>query len=221
MGGEYVQKPGSSSGKSSRTNSYVPPVRHHVSSRETYTPQKKSTETDHDRSAQKKEEPEKPYDFHTEIAQNVNEAVKGPGTDVKKLQLTLQRLGRDPEEIQKVSEIYQSKYGETLQEAIRGDFIKFFEADELAETLKLINIDPVQEVIKEYYQTRKDKDQPRHGALSPNKKEKPPERSGSNEIADVIYALEGTEHIYYNYQSYLLRVNLHKTGSSPTTREVN
>jgi len=70
------------------------------------------------------------------IAKDVHEAIAGLGTDEEGVYLALQRLKRDPEAIARLKSTYRTKYGDTLEDDIRGDF----SGTELEYALQLINM---------------------------------------------------------------------------------
>jgi Domain of unknown function (DUF4157)/Annexin len=73
-----------------------------------------------------------------DIAEKVHKAIAGLGTDEEAAYMTLQRLEKDAGLIGEVSDIYQQKYGVTLEADIRDDFSD----EELQYALELIGITP-------------------------------------------------------------------------------
>ena len=70
------------------------------------------------------------------IAQQVNKAIAGLGTDEEGVYVALQKLNRDPIEIAKLKTKYKADYKQELEAAIRGDF----SSTELVLALELIGI---------------------------------------------------------------------------------
>jgi Domain of unknown function (DUF4157)/Annexin len=74
-----------------------------------------------------------------DIAEKVHRAIDRVGTDEEAVYGALQRLERDKDSIQAVSDIYLNKYGDSLEADIRGDFSE----EELQYALELIGITPL------------------------------------------------------------------------------
>lgn len=69
------------------------------------------------------------------LAAEIHDAVAGWGTDEEAVYRALQRLGRDPDAIRRLEEVYRQQYGETLEAALRDDF----SGEELEFVLQLLN----------------------------------------------------------------------------------
>lgn len=74
-------------------------------------------------------------DYET-LARRIHDAVAGWGTDEEAVYRALQMLERDATAITRLDTLYTSRYGETLEQAIRGDF----SGSELEYALQLINL---------------------------------------------------------------------------------
>ena len=56
------------------------------------------------------------------LARQIHEAIAGLGTDEEAVYSALQRLQREPVAISQLGAVYSNRYGESLEQAIRGDF---------------------------------------------------------------------------------------------------
>lgn len=69
------------------------------------------------------------------LARQIHDAIAGLGTDEEAVYSALQRLQREPVAISQLEAVYSNRYGESLEQAIRGDF----SGTELEYALQLIN----------------------------------------------------------------------------------
>ncbi|WP_428261454.1 eCIS core domain-containing protein [Haliangium sp.] len=69
------------------------------------------------------------------IAERIHEAIDGLGTDEEAVYLALQPVRGNADAINRLKDAYETKYGETLEDAIRGDF----SGTELQHCLDLLN----------------------------------------------------------------------------------